>query len=269
MKPEVSKFIDLYGVNRACVPIKANKDGEIRATLESLCEVILYLMNPINHPVYIHCNRGKHRTGCVIACLRKCQLWPIDEIFAEYETYAGDKARPEDKQLIRAFNPVDVFKYAQTEKMLETWPSIQRKDSVMHCDPADIFDLCSWLPAHKTSLIPGEDDDDMSDNDDGIQIARRVLRANHKVNEAEQMATVADVDLLEKESSEQLDDEAVHVEEVDNIDPQLATANDGMEESARYDWSSVKKTQETADNAVFPSNSPPLSVSPVRARAAA
>ena len=28
-----------------------------------------------NHPLLIHCNKGKHRTGCLIGCLRKVQHW--------------------------------------------------------------------------------------------------------------------------------------------------------------------------------------------------
>ncbi|KAF2166856.1 hypothetical protein M409DRAFT_54633 [Zasmidium cellare ATCC 36951] len=265
MKPEVAKFIDVYSINHVCVPIKANKDGEVRTTLNSLCEAILYLMNPINHPVYVHCNRGKHRTGCVIACLRKCQMWPIDEILAEYDTYAGEKARPEDKNLIRAFNPVDVYKYAENEKMLESWPAIMRKDSVLGGNPADVFDLASFLPAHDTALIPVESsEDDSSDSDDGLQIAQRVIRANREVYQMEQEPAVADIDLVEKESSQQED--VILVEEVDEIDPYVADENvEDTEWSPPYDWNN-----DTPNTVAYASTTTqPLAVSPVRARAAA
>lgn len=247
MKSEMLNFMDMYGVRHVRVPIVANKGGEIRSTLESLCEAILYLMNPGNHPVYVHCNRGKHRTGCVIACLRKCQSWPLDEILDEYETYAGDKARPEDKQLIKAFDPADVVKYAQSQNILDAWP-IKRHDSVMTCDPIiSLSDLVSWLPAHKTALVNLEDNsyEDMYDvgvrsdsSDDGIEIARRVIRANH-VSDIESGAVV-------------------EVEEVVGDDEEERHEN---ERSARYDWSSV------GTSPVHPS--PSLEMPPVRARAAA
>lgn len=275
MKPEVASFIDMYGVNHVCVPIKANKEGEVRTTLDSLCEAILYLMNPINHPVYIHCNRGKHRTGTVIACLRKCQMWPIDEVLAEYDTYAGEKARPEDKKLIRAFNPSDVFKYAEDEKMLESWPAVMRKNSVLGCNPADIFDLASFLPTHDTAQIPVDSgDDDSSDSDDGLQIAHRVLKANREVYSPVQKPVLADVDMIEKEASLDENEDALHVEEADNIDPclQKETVEEENEEErvTRHDWSNGKPTKEFSGKIVYTSSSPqPLAVSPVRARAAA
>ncbi|KAK4496289.1 hypothetical protein PRZ48_012269 [Zasmidium cellare] len=268
MKPEVAKFIDMYGVNHVCVPIKANKDGEIRTTLDSLCEAILYLMNPVNHPVYIHCNRGKHRTGCVIACLRKCQMWPIDEVLAEYDTYAGEKARAEDKMLIKAFNPVDVFKYAENEKMLESWPAIMRKDSVLGCNPADIFDLASFLPAHDTALIPVESsEDDSSDSDDGLQIAQRVIRANREAYQEVQQPAVADVDLMDKENPEE---DFALTDEVDNIDPQITNGSVEEERPTRHDLSNDTSTHDAPDRVAYASTTTqPLAVSPVRARAAA
>lgn len=275
MKPEVAKFIDMYGVNHVCIPIKANKEGEVRTTLDSLCEAILYLMNPINHPVYIHCNRGKHRTGTVIACLRKCQMWPIDDVLAEYDTYAGEKARPEDKKLIRAFNPADVFKYAKDEKMLESWPAVMRKDSVLACDPADVFDLASFLPTHDTAQIPLDNtDEDSSDSDDGLQIAQRVLRANREAYHPAQNAAVADVDMVEKEISQVVDEDALHVEEVNEIDARLQNGEMGKEDEdrvTRHDWSSTgTSTQESSGKISYASSNPqPLAVSPVRARAAA
>lgn len=274
MKPEVSEFLQTYAVNHVCVPIKANKEGEIRTTLDSLCEAILFLLNPANHPVYIHCNRGKHRTGCVVACLRKCQSWPIDEVLAEYETYAGDKARPEDKKLIRSFDPAVVFKYAQSESLLESWPGIQRKDSVLTSSPTNVFDLASWIPAHDTALIPIEDDDDDMSDDGGLEIAHRVIKRNLALDVAEEVAKVADVDMLEKEFVEQQDEDAIFVEEVDNIDPRLAavdTVKDQEGDAAtRNAWSDDKPSPETTDKDLFASSkSPPLSVSPVRAKAAA
>ncbi|WPG98278.1 Hypothetical protein R9X50_00106600 [Acrodontium crateriforme] len=100
-------------INFSKINIATNKDGQINTTWDSLCEAVLLLMNPANYPIYIHCNQGKHRTGCVVACYRKVKRDPIEDIIAEYEAYAGTKARPGDIDLIRAFDPEAVFEYAK------------------------------------------------------------------------------------------------------------------------------------------------------------
>ncbi|CAN0338469.1 unnamed protein product, partial [Scytosiphon promiscuus] len=32
----------------------------------------------------VHCNKGKHRTGCLIGCFRRTQGWAVSSIFEEY-----------------------------------------------------------------------------------------------------------------------------------------------------------------------------------------
>lgn len=100
-------------INLSRINIATNKDGQVNTTWDSLCEAVLLLMNPANYPIHIHCNQGKHRTGCVVACYRKVRRDPIEDIIAEYEAYAGTKARPGDIELIRAFDPEAVFEYAR------------------------------------------------------------------------------------------------------------------------------------------------------------
>ena len=39
----------------------------------------------------IHCNQGKHRTGCLVGCLRKVQRWSLVAIFGEYRRFAGSR----------------------------------------------------------------------------------------------------------------------------------------------------------------------------------
>ena len=52
----------------------------------------------------IHCNKGKHRTGCVVGCLRKTQQWSMTSIFDEYRRFAGTKGRVMDQQFIELFS---------------------------------------------------------------------------------------------------------------------------------------------------------------------
>ncbi|CAI0550974.1 unnamed protein product [Linum tenue] len=57
-----------------------------------------------NHPLLIHCKRGKHRTGCVVGCLRKLQKWCLSSIFDEYQRFAAAKARVSDQRFMELFD---------------------------------------------------------------------------------------------------------------------------------------------------------------------
>jgi tyrosine-protein phosphatase SIW14 len=114
-------WIESDEIRWAKLHIGTNKDksGRIDTSLDSICEALLFVMDSSNYPVYVHCNQGKHRTGCVIACLRKVQGWSIDEAIKEYNVYAGEKSRPGDRALIKSFDPNAVFEYAKRSGILD------------------------------------------------------------------------------------------------------------------------------------------------------
>lgn len=76
-----------------------------QTVLESL-DVILHHRN---YPLIIMCNQGRHRTGTVVGCLRKLQMWNLTSIFEEYRRYAGPKVRVLSEQFIELFD-VDLVK---------------------------------------------------------------------------------------------------------------------------------------------------------------
>ncbi|MQM14811.1 hypothetical protein Taro_047746 [Colocasia esculenta] len=71
-----------------------------------------YLLTPVifsspdvrNHPVLVHCNGGKHRTGCLVACFRKLQSWCLTSAFEEYQRFAAAKSRASDLRFIETFD---------------------------------------------------------------------------------------------------------------------------------------------------------------------
>ena len=87
------------------IDIATNKDGKIKTTASSICQALLFAEDSNNWPLYIHCNQGKHRTGCVVSCLRKVQRISMDDIIDEYRVYAGAKARDGDIEFIKSFDP--------------------------------------------------------------------------------------------------------------------------------------------------------------------
>jgi tyrosine-protein phosphatase SIW14 len=115
------------GIKQKLVGIAPNKDGNVATTVESICEAVLFAMDSANHPLYIHCNQGKHRTGCVVACLRKIEGMPMQDIIDEYRTYSGAKWRIGDIEFIMNFDPEAVFEYAKAQNLYDgSQPRIRR-----------------------------------------------------------------------------------------------------------------------------------------------
>jgi hypothetical protein len=135
-------FLNTHQVKQAHISIAANKDGAIKMTTESIAQAILFVSDPANYPVYIHCNQGKHRTGCVIACLRKCQQVPLHEVLEEYKTYAYPKERPGDIAFIKAFDPQCLEQFADRKVLNERFPGAYRVDS-----KTDMLEYASSVPA--------------------------------------------------------------------------------------------------------------------------
>ncbi|KAG6717596.1 hypothetical protein I3842_04G108600 [Carya illinoinensis] len=67
-------------------------------------EALKVVLDVRNHPVLIHCKRGKHRTGCLVGCLRKFQSWCLTSVFDEYQRFAAAKARVSDQRFMELFD---------------------------------------------------------------------------------------------------------------------------------------------------------------------
>ena len=66
--------------------------------------ILREVLDEKNRPLLIHCNKGKHRTGSVVGCLRKLRGWSLTSIFTEYILFASPKFRWEDQIFIEAFD---------------------------------------------------------------------------------------------------------------------------------------------------------------------
>ena len=87
-----------------------------------------------NHPILVHCNKGKHRTGCLIGCLRKIQHWSLASVFDEYRRFSWPKSRELDLQCIEAFDIRKVWWMLKREP--EKWRWLPKWDVVYE----------AWLP---------------------------------------------------------------------------------------------------------------------------
>ncbi|KAG9200135.1 hypothetical protein G6514_007613 [Epicoccum nigrum] len=112
---EYQSFMDSAGIQHFQVHIRANK-GEVRVEPCEMQRALRLIMDRTNHPIMIHCNKGKHRTGCTIACFRRICGLDMETIREEYHTYAGKKARFLDEVFFENFDLNLVMWMARQER---------------------------------------------------------------------------------------------------------------------------------------------------------
>lgn len=97
-------FLREHGIAHFRVIVQANKAPEEKTPDHVINGILEILLNKANHPILIHCNKGKHRTGCVVACFRKLQGWNLRDVLDEYLSYSWPKSRVLDEKFIEAFD---------------------------------------------------------------------------------------------------------------------------------------------------------------------
>jgi protein tyrosine/serine phosphatase len=98
-------FMSRCGITHYHIPILANKDPERYTPDETVYKVVELMLNKENYPMLIHCNKGKHRTGCITASFRRVIGWTHEACIEEYERYSKPKDRVLDKVFIERFDP--------------------------------------------------------------------------------------------------------------------------------------------------------------------
>lgn len=98
-------FISSSGIVHHQIPILANKNPDVYTNAAVVHQVLEIMLDPNNYPLLIHCNKGKHRTGCLTACFRKVCGWTDEAAVEEYVQYSLPKDRELDKVFIKRFDP--------------------------------------------------------------------------------------------------------------------------------------------------------------------
>lgn len=112
------EFLKSQGIQFFQVGMPGNKEPFVHVPHATITKALEIAINPENHPILIHCNRGKHRTGCVVGCIRRLQNWSLTMIFDEYRRFAFPKARPLDQQLIELYNDSEIYSLANERDWL-------------------------------------------------------------------------------------------------------------------------------------------------------
>ncbi|WPK26288.1 hypothetical protein PUMCH_003637 [Australozyma saopauloensis] len=112
------EFFEQEGIKLFQLGMAGNKEPFVKISLSLITEAMKILLDPENRPILIHCNRGKHRTGCLVGTLRRLQGWSLTIIFDEYRKFAAPKERSMDQQFIELYDQTDILRYAQTHNYL-------------------------------------------------------------------------------------------------------------------------------------------------------
>ncbi|CUS09381.1 unnamed protein product [Tuber aestivum] len=100
---ENNEFMRQNGIKHFQIGMPGNKAPFVNVSDDKISIALRIILDRRNHPILIHCNKGKHRTGCVVGCLRKIQAWSLSLIFDEYRHFAGPKSRALDQLRIELY----------------------------------------------------------------------------------------------------------------------------------------------------------------------
>ncbi|KAF9336106.1 hypothetical protein BG006_009707 [Podila minutissima] len=117
------KFLKENDITLFQFGIAGNKEPFVQIPDDKICAALAVLLDRRNHPILIHCNKGKHRTGCLIGCLRKLQQWSHTSIFDEYRRFSHPKSRSMDQQFIELFDGREAWKVIDP-KWIPDWKTL-------------------------------------------------------------------------------------------------------------------------------------------------
>ncbi|KAH7040225.1 protein-tyrosine phosphatase, partial [Microdochium trichocladiopsis] len=94
-------FMDANGISHKVFDMAGTKKQVI--DLDMMQAILEVVADNNNYPLLIHCNHGKHRTGCVVGLIRKASQWDVPAILSEYTHYASPKVRDSDLEYLTKF----------------------------------------------------------------------------------------------------------------------------------------------------------------------
>ncbi|TGZ80351.1 hypothetical protein EX30DRAFT_57587 [Ascodesmis nigricans] len=107
---------------------KGNPLADPQVPDDKISVALSIIFDRANHPILIHCNKGKHRTGCVVGCLRRFQGWSVPLAIEEYRKYAGIKARSRDMAKIENYSLKQCWETAKEGGWVPTASLVQEDE---------------------------------------------------------------------------------------------------------------------------------------------
>ncbi|SPO47106.1 related to SIW14 - protein involved in actin filament organization [Moesziomyces antarcticus] len=153
--PETNaSFLDQNGITFFQFGIPGNKEPFVSIPTDKITAALTTILDRRNHPILIHCNKGKHRTGCLIGCLRKLQQWSLTTIFDEYRRFSWPKSRSMDQEFIELYDESAVWRDIDV-RWLPKWSVLPLASLNLHNRTRTIRDIEDALDA-----VQDDDGDD-------------------------------------------------------------------------------------------------------------
>ncbi|RKF66873.1 putative tyrosine-protein phosphatase C17A3.03c [Golovinomyces cichoracearum] len=88
---EFQDFVKSNNINHIVLDMIGTKKVEISEAM--MKNIISIALDQSRYPILIHCNHGRHRTGCAVAAVRYVKGWELKNTLREYHDFAAPKAR--------------------------------------------------------------------------------------------------------------------------------------------------------------------------------
>jgi tyrosine-protein phosphatase SIW14 len=98
------EFYEKSGISLVRHGLEGNKGPFKGIDTSDFANCLIFILNPANHPLLLHCNKGKHRTGSIVACIRRLRGWALSAALHEYLLFSAPKSRLEDQRFIELFD---------------------------------------------------------------------------------------------------------------------------------------------------------------------
>eukprot|EP00039_Didymoeca_costata_P029087 m.23228 g.23228 ORF g.23228 m.23228 type:complete len:217 (-) comp7476_c0_seq2:124-774(-) len=102
-REENQQFVDENNIDVRQVNIEEQFLPTSEIEYQKMHEALSHIVDERNHPLLIHCNKGNHRTGCVVGCLRRLMRWSLTAITDEYSRFTGNNPRFLDLEYIELY----------------------------------------------------------------------------------------------------------------------------------------------------------------------
>lgn len=83
-QPVVRAWIERCGITIVECTLQPNQEPFVVMDLPTVQRALRLMRSSAHHPLLVHGLRGKHRTGCLVGCLRRAQCWSLAATFDEY-----------------------------------------------------------------------------------------------------------------------------------------------------------------------------------------
>ena len=97
-------FCDKNGIQSIHVKVDKPKE-DIPLTFSQVTSILKLILEPSNHPMFVHCLDGTLVTGMIVACLRKVQCRSNSSALKEYSRFFDeeDVASPEESDFLEKY----------------------------------------------------------------------------------------------------------------------------------------------------------------------